>query len=117
MDINKISSSQIINQTNSLKDVKNPNNLTDTQKQEAAKKFESVLLEKMLDSMQKTVTDWDGDKSPASKQINSLFNTYLARDMADKGGLGLWKDICSFYGDRQKNQNQNSNNNSLDESV
>lgn len=113
MDINKLSSNELINQADKLKNVKNPEHLNETEKQKAAKKFESVLLEKMLDSMQKTVTDWDGDKSPASRQINSLFTTYLARDMADKGGLGLWKDICRFYGDRQ---NQN-NNNSLDESV
>jgi len=115
MDINETFSVDLINQTDKLKNVENPN-LTEKKKQEAAKQFESVFLQKMLESMQKTVTDWDGDKTPVSKQINSLFTTYLARDMADKGGLGLWKDICRFYGDRQKAQNQETNN-SLDESV
>jgi Rod binding domain-containing protein len=116
MNIDKLFSPEIINQTDKLKNIKNPSGLNASEKEKAAKQFESVFIQKMLDSMQKTVTDWDGDKTPASKQIQSMFTTYLARDMADKGGLGLWKDICRFYGDQQKTRNQN-NENSLDESV
>lgn len=116
MDVNETFSAGLVNQADKLKNIRNPQNLSEKKKQEAAKQFESVFLQKMLDSMRKTVTDWDGDKTPASKQINSLFTTYLARDMADKGGLGLWKDICRFYGDRQKAQNQEVGN-SMDEKV
>ncbi len=60
---------------------------------QAAKDFESVLLEKMLSSMGETVLHSGLLDSPATKQTEGMFWSYLARDLADKGGLGLWRDI------------------------
>ena len=62
-------------------------------KEQAAKDFESVLLGKLLDEMKNSIGDWGFEESGASKQIEGIFWLYLARHLADNGGLGLWKDI------------------------
>ena len=65
----------------------------DSRKVQVAKDFESVLLSKWLDQMKETIVDWSDDKDAASKQVDDIFWQYLAKDMSDQGGLGLWKDI------------------------
>lgn len=62
-------------------------------KKQIARDFESVLLNKLLDQMSNSVGDWGFDKDGASQQIQGIFWLYLARDIANKGGMGLWKDI------------------------
>ncbi len=61
--------------------------------EQAAKDFESVLLNKLLDGMKETVGDGGLFNSPIGKQVQGLFYYYLAQDIASKGGFGLWKDI------------------------
>jgi Rod binding domain-containing protein len=68
-------------------------------KKQVAKDFESVLLNKLLDEMKNTIGDWGFDKDGASKQIQGIFWLYLARDIANNGGFGLWKDIYKFLTD------------------
>jgi Rod binding domain-containing protein len=67
--------------------------ISEEKKKQAAKDFESVLLNKLLDEMKKSIVDWGSEKDGASKQIQGIFWLYLARDIANNGGLGLWKDI------------------------
>ncbi|MEJ2648354.1 MAG: hypothetical protein P8016_08120 [Sedimentisphaerales bacterium] len=43
--------------------------------------------------MKDTIGNWGFEKDSASEQVDGIFWLYLARDMADKGGLGLWKNI------------------------
>jgi len=62
-------------------------------KEQAAKDFESVLLGKLLDEMKNSIGDWGFEEDGTSKQIEGIFWLYLARHLADNGGLGLWKDI------------------------
>jgi Rod binding domain-containing protein len=68
---------------------------SEEKKRQVAKNFESVLINKLFDQVQNTIGDWDFDDG-ASKQIHGLFWLYLAQDIADKGGFGLWKDIYKF---------------------
>lgn len=68
-------------------------NISEEKKKQVAKDFESVLLTKLLDEMKKSIVDWGSEKDGASKQIHGIFWLYLARDIANNGGLGLWKDI------------------------
>ncbi len=65
----------------------------DEQKKQIAKDFESVLLTKLFDQVQESIGRWDLEEDGAAPQVQGLFWFYLARDVADKGGLGLWKDI------------------------
>ena len=63
------------------------------EKEQFAKDFESVFIEKLLDEMKNTIGSWGFEQDAASKQIQGLFWMHLARDVSDKGGLGMWKDI------------------------
>jgi len=58
-----------------------------------AKDFESVLLTKLFDQVQASLGHWDLEEDGTSQQVQGLFWLHLAREVADKGGLGLWKDI------------------------
>jgi Rod binding domain-containing protein len=68
-------------------------NATDEQKKQFSKDFESVFLERLFGEMKKTVVDWNDEKDGSSEQVDGLFWMYMARDLGDKGGVGLWKDI------------------------
>jgi len=65
------------------------------QKEQFARDFESIFMEKLLDEMKNTIGDWGFEEDAASKQIQGLFWLNLARDVSDKGGVGLWKEIYS----------------------
>ncbi len=83
--------------------------------EQAAKDFESVLLTKVLEGMENTVSQFSADdKEAGSEQVKGLFTLFLARDMADKGGLGLWKDLNAFFKDMQKT---NTTSQSVDEKL
>jgi Rod binding domain-containing protein len=76
---------------------------TDDKKiEKVAKDFESVLLTKVLDEMKNTVGNGLGEEEAGSEQVKGMFWLYLAQDMSDKGGLGLWKDLSRFFKDTQK---------------
>ena len=70
-----------------------PVNRSDEQKKQIAKDFESVLLTKLFDQVQESIGRWDLEEDGTSSQVQGLFWFCLARDVADKGGLGLWKEI------------------------
>ena len=72
------------------------NSISEEKKEQVAKDFESVLLTKLLDEMKNSIVEWGLDKDATSKQIQGIFWLYLARDIANNGGLGLWKDIYQF---------------------
>jgi len=61
-----------------------------------AKDFESVLIYRLLDEMKDTIGDWSFEKDGVCKQVQGIFWLYLARDIASKGGFGLWKEIYDF---------------------
>lgn len=69
----------------------------DEQKKQIARDFESVLLTKLFDQVQESIGSWGlEEEDAASKQVQGLFWFHLARDVADKGGLGLWKEIYQY---------------------
>ena len=71
-----------------------PAERSDEQKKRIARDFESVLLGKLFDQVQESTGGWGlEEEDGAAPQVQGLFWMHLARDVADKGGLGLWKDI------------------------
>lgn len=70
--------------------------ISEEKKKQIAKDFESVLLYKLLDEMKNTIGDWGADKDGASRQVQGIFWLCLSRDIANNGGIGLWKDIHQF---------------------
>jgi Rod binding domain-containing protein len=84
-------------------------NASEEKKKQAAKDFESLLLNNLLDRMKETIGEWGFEKDGVSSQVDGIFWLYLARDMADKGGLGLWKEIYnSMPAGEQVKQSVNS---------
>ncbi|MCH7555866.1 MAG: hypothetical protein IIB56_00245 [Planctomycetes bacterium] len=83
-------------------DKSRPNSISEKKKAQVAKDFESVLLTKMLDEMKNSIVDWGLEKDATSEQIHGIFWLYLARDIANSGGLGLWKDIYQFLSDSEQ---------------
>jgi Rod binding domain-containing protein len=83
-------------QKSGLKDI------SDEKKKQIAKDFESVLLNKTLDQMKNTIGNWGFEKDGPFEQVQGIFWMYLARDMANNGGIGLWKDIYQFLANADK---------------
>ena len=61
--------------------------------EKAAKGFEAVLTEQMLQEAHKTVEKSGLFDDPAGEQMDDMFWSMLARQVGEKGSLGLWKDI------------------------
>ena len=60
---------------------------------QAAKDFESVLISKLLDEVKDTMGHFGFEQDGTSGQVHDIFWMYLARDIAESGGFGLWKDL------------------------
>ena len=69
---------------------------SEQRKIQTAKDFESVFISKLLDQMKDTIVDWGLERDEASKQVHGISWLYLARDLANQGGFGLWKDVYEF---------------------
>ncbi len=95
MDASKLLLTEPVLPPAELSRMSNTNRLSDEKKIQAAKDFESLLINKLLDEMKNTIEDWSGDEDGASRQIQAIFNMYLSKHIAENGGLGLWKDIYS----------------------
>lgn len=77
---------------------------TDAKKRQLAKDFEAVLLTKLFDQVRESIHESGFDDDPASGQVHGLFWSYLAQDVADKGGFGLWQDIYEHFKDLEGRQ-------------
>lgn len=60
---------------------------------QTAKDFESVLLHKVMEEMRKTVPDSGLMEEGTTQQVQGIFWFHLAQEMANQGGVGLWKDL------------------------
>jgi Rod binding domain-containing protein len=74
--------------------------------EKVAKDFESVLLSQLVGTMKETLGSISEDEEEAgSGQVKDMFWMCLSREVGDKGGLGLWKDLYQFFSDMKKTQN------------
>jgi hypothetical protein len=70
----------------------------DERKKQLAKDFESILLTQLFNQVQESIGDLGFDEEDGtSAQVRGLFWSFLARDVADKGGFGLWQDIYQHF--------------------
>lgn len=62
---------------------------------QAAKDFEGVLLQQVMQTMRETDESEGGldGEDESSGQVKDLFWSFLSQDASNKGGMGLWKDI------------------------
>ena len=66
--------------------------------EQAAKDFESVLIHKLLDEMKRTIPDSGLLSSGMGRQVQDLFWFHLAGELADGGGLGLYRQLQQSFG-------------------
>jgi hypothetical protein len=72
------------------------------EKKRLARDFESVLLTKLFDEVKESIGHWSLDEEEddgTSQQVHGLFWLYLAQDVADKGGFGMWQEIYRHFED------------------
>jgi hypothetical protein len=72
------------------------------EKKRLARDFESVLLTKLFDEVKESIGHWSFDEEEddgTSQQVHGLFWLYLAQDVADKGGFGMWQEIYRHFED------------------
>ena len=86
---------------NILPNVQQVDTASKLKKEETAKNFEAVFLDRLLSEMKDTVIDWGSEKDGTSKQIDGIFWSFLARGIAQDGGFGLWKDIYKLLNEAE----------------
>ncbi len=114
MDIAKLILTKPVLQPTPLGDLDKINGLSDEKKKQVARDFESIFISKLLDEMKTTITNWGFEKDGASEQIDGIFFMYLARNIANNGGFGLWKQIYESMANMQQG---NATTESLDKSA
>jgi Rod binding domain-containing protein len=70
---------------------------SDEEKKQLAKDFESVFLTKLFDEVKNSIEDSGFDEDVAADQVHGMFWSYLAQDVANKGGFGLWQDLYQQF--------------------
>ncbi|MHC4757119.1 MAG: hypothetical protein ACYTE8_00520 [Planctomycetota bacterium] len=104
MDAANLILTQPITPPSPLESLENIKAASEERKQQLAKDFESVLLSKLMDEMKNTIGQWGFEKDGTSEQIHGIFWTSLAQELADNGGMGLWKDIYESFNQLQNGQ-------------
>jgi Rod binding domain-containing protein len=85
--------------------INKPIDKTDAAKLQFAKDFEGIFINKLLEEMKNTIGQWGDEKDGAAQQIDGIFWMHLGKDLGDKGGIGMWKDI---YKSLTPNENTNT---------
>ena len=67
--------------------------MDDLKKRELAKDFEALLVTQLFKEVKASVDASSFDEDPGSDQIHGMFWSFLAEDVADKGGFGLWQEF------------------------
>lgn len=70
---------------------------SDEKKKQLAKDFEAVFLTRVFDEVKKSIQDSGFDDDVAADQVHGMFWSYLAQDVANKGGFGLWQDLYQQF--------------------
>lgn len=93
MDINNAFLTEGVGRPDMLGELKGVEQASDERKKELAKEFESLIVNRLLDEMNNTVSGLGLDEDGASKQIKGIFNFCLSQHIGANGGFGLWKEI------------------------
>ena len=64
----------------------------DEHRKKVARDFEGIFIHQLMDKMKETIPESDLEDS-SSKEIKSMYWSFLADAVTAKGGLGLWENI------------------------
>lgn len=87
MDISEISLSSSL-----MKPVNPGFNPDDEYNKKIAKEFEGIFVRQLLERMQQSIPE-DEEEDSSTKQIKSMFWSFLGDSIAENGGFGMWEDI------------------------
>ena len=73
--------------------------MSDHKKQTLAKDFESILLTQLFNEVKESLSASSFDDDAGSDQFHGIFWSFLAEDVADKGGFGVWQDLYHHFQD------------------
>ena len=65
----------------------------DKKKMQVAKDFEAILIGQLMNQMKQTVGQSGLFEDGSSKGIKDMFWSFLADEVAENGGMGLWKNV------------------------
>ena len=88
----------------------------DEHRKKIAKDFESIFIRQLLDTMKETIPDSDLEDS-SSKQVESIYWSFLGDAVAEKGGFGLWKEIYKSMREQEGLVTDQAQIRKLDESL
>ena len=60
---------------------------------QVARDFESILMTKLVDAMSRTVPNSGLFDDGVTRQIKGMFWSFLAQDVGQRGGMGMWQEI------------------------
>ncbi len=60
---------------------------------QVARDFESILLTKLVQAMSETIPDSGLFDDGITKQVKDMFWSFLAQDVGERGGMGMWPEI------------------------
>ena len=93
VDIDKLILTEQVRLPQQLSSIKNIASASEDKKIQAAKEFEAVFINKLLEQIKNTSLDEDGDGEGINNQVYGMFYMFLSRCVANNGGFGLWKQI------------------------
>jgi|GEM_PF-2539667 len=68
--------------------------------EEAAKDFEALMIHQLFKEVQRAMPEGGLFQDATTKQIQDMFWHFLADEMADKGGFGMWKQLYTDFAGR-----------------
>jgi flagellar protein FlgJ len=68
-------------------------NADDKKKMKVAKEFEAILVGQLMNQMKETIGESGLLEDGSSGQMKDMFWSFLADEVADSGGIGLWKNV------------------------
>ena len=94
--------------------------LEDEERKKVARDFESIFIHQIMKEMKNTIPESDLEDS-SSKEIKSMYWSFMAQAVAERGGFGLWEHIYEQMpkGSETVSDDASSENNSvgLDNSI
>lgn len=76
--------------------------LEEKAKKDFAQKFESLIMNKLLESMENTIPESGFEKDSASKQVKGMYWMFMSQAISKEGGIGLADEIYNSLSNENK---------------
>ena len=117
MDISEVMFSQgALEAPEVLKEGSSSSAFEQEHRKKIARDFESIFIRQLLDTMKETIPESDLEDS-SSKQVESIYWSFLGDAVAEQGGFGLWEKIYESMNDYDGIEQGQANTTKLDESI